>query len=188
MRTWMILPLLLSAVPLTPTLAAAAQPTRSQSPQQFRFPPDRMACPVSLRVDRRAEVISREIDGKAIPTGQGLMLHFGSPFIPSTAGAASDGTTKSKTTVISADITVHGYAGGVVEQPLTIRSSSELTEDFHLTGSATAPLTEKSVWTTKMHGITWIELTRATFSDGSSWQSSVPKECVVEPSLFVLVK
>ena len=188
MRAWMILPLLLSAIPLTPNLAAGAQPARTQSPQQFRFPPDRMACPVNLRVDRRASVISREIDGKAVPTGQGLMLHFGSPLNPYTEGTAPDGATKSKAKVISADLTVHGYAGGVVEQPLTIRTSSEVTEHFHLTGSATAPLIEKSLWTTKMHVITWIELTRVTFSDGSSWQSSVPKECVAEPSLFVLVK
>jgi len=27
-----------------------------------------------------------------------------------------------------------------------------------------------------------------TFSDGSSWQRTIPSECRIEPSLFVLVK
>ena len=192
MRTSMILSLLLCAL-----LLAAALPLAGQSPalnerSQFRFPPDHMACPVDLRADRRAGVISREVDGKTIPTGQGLILHFRTP---SETASTSQENAATPRRVISADITVHGYTGRVIAQPvtagakpLTVGAQSELTEDFHLTGSAANPLTQKAVWTAKIHGITWIELTRVTFSDGSSWQRTIPSECRIEPSLFVLVK
>lgn len=180
MRPSMILPPLLL---FTPLAIAAQQSTTGQTKSQnalpgransrYRMPPDHMACPVNLHVDRRASIISREVDGKSIPTGQGLDLHF---------------FNEPEHSVVSADITVHGYAGGVIEQPLTIRSYSELSEDFHLTGSASQPLADKLIWTAKIRGITWIELTRVLFSDGTSWQRTIPSECRVEPSLFVLVK
>jgi len=182
MRTSMILPLLLSlAMPL------AAQSPVPNARSQYRFPPDRMACPVDLRADRRASGVIREIDGKPIPTGQGLVLHF----------RASDETTTTpqgtvvapRRTVTSADIVVHGHSAAVMAQPLTIPNrATELTETFHLTGSATDPLVEKSLWTSRIHGITWIELTRVTFSDGTSWQRTIPSECRIEPTLFVLVQ
>jgi hypothetical protein len=167
MRTSMILALLLFFA----TVPATAQSTPGHKDSQFRFPSDTMACPVSLRADRRANIVSREVDGKPIPSGQGLMLHF-----------------LSKPAVVSADIIVHGYAGGVIAQPLTVTSQSEVAEKFHLTGSSSDPLIQPSIWTEKIHGITWLELTRVSFSDGTSWSSGVQSKCRIEPSLFVLVK
>jgi hypothetical protein len=180
MRTSMILPILLFA-----TIPAASQqsPT-SRAPSQYRFPADHMACPVELRVDRRASVISREVDGKAIPTGQGLALHFRSPSATTPGGVA---VTPGRI-ITSADITVHGYAGRVIAQPLSADSQAELTESFHLTASRAEPLVDKTLWTARINGITWLELTRVTFADGTSWQSTIPAECRIEPSLFVLVK
>jgi hypothetical protein len=172
MRPSMILPLLLLA-----TLPLNAQRSHDSRPSaQYRLPPDHMACPVDLRVDRRAGVISREVDGKPIPTGQGLALHF---------------VNTAERKVVLADITVHGHSGAAVAQPLTIASANrrgELTEDFHLVGSGSEPLREKTLWTEKIEAITWVELTRVVFSDGTSWQRTIPSECRVEPSLFVLVK
>lgn len=170
MRTSMILPLFLFA-----TLSVTAQQSRtSRAKSQYRFPPDHMACPVDLHVDRRASVISREVDGNAIPTGQGLDLHF-----PKAA----------ERSVVSADITVHGHAGAVIAQPLTITSANpELSEEFHLSSSGNQPLSDKLIWTAKIRGITWIELRRVAFSDGTVWESTIQSECRIEPSLFVLVK
>lgn len=188
MRTPMILSFVLFA-----TLPAAAQqgpaqqpsaqpPTTKQShtstgPMQFRFPPDTMACPVGLRVDRNANVIQREVDGKTIPTGQGATLHF---------------MNSGERRVVEADITIHGHSDRVIaqplKQPLVVNRNNDLTETFHLSGSASDPLIEKKLWTAKIAGITWVELTRVVFSDGTSWNSSVPGECRIEPSLFVLVK
>lgn len=181
MRTSTILPLLLSlALPL------AAQSPLPSARSQYRFPPDRMACPVDLRADRRASVVSREVDGKPVPTGQGLVLHFRAF---SSSSTTSEGTTVTPARAItSADIVVHGRSAAVIAQPLTIPNrANELTETFHLTGTATEPLLEKSLWTSRIHGITWIELTRVTFSDGTSWERSISSECRIEPSLFVLV-
>lgn len=170
MQTSMILPLFLFA-----TLMATAQQSLSgRAKSQYHFPPDHMACPVDLHVDRRASVISREVDGKAIPTGQGVDLHF-----PKSAERG----------VVSADITVHGHAGAVIAQPLTIKSANpELTEDFHITGSGSQALSDKLIWTAKIRGITWVELRRVVFYDGTTWQSTISSECRIEPSLFVLVK
>jgi hypothetical protein len=161
------------AVLLTATFPLAAQSNSGHAPSQFRLPSTPTACPVGLRADRRASVVSREVDGKPIPTGQGIVLHF-----LNTAGRR----------VVAADITVYGYSGGVIEQPLTVNSARGLSEEFHLTGSAAQPLVEPAIWTAKIHGITWVELTRVTFSDGTSWQRSAPSDCRIEPSLFVLVK
>lgn len=170
MRPSMILALFLFAsLPIT-----AQQSPTGHARSQYRFPPDHMACPVDLHVDRRASVISREVDGKAIPTGQGLDLHF-----PKAA----------ERRVTSADITVHGHAGAVIAQPLTVHSANpELTEDFHLTSSGSQALTDKLIWTARISGITWVELRRVAFSDGTTWERSIASECRIEPSLFVLVK
>ena len=179
MRAPMILPLFLFAtLPVAAQQPSAQPPATKQShtstgPMQFRFPPDTMACPVGLRVDRNANVIQREVDGKTIPTGKGATLHFMSP---------------TERRVVEADITVHGYSGRVIAQPLTVNWNNDVTETFHLSGSASDPLIEKKLWTAKIAGITWLELTRVVFSDGTSWHSSVPGECRIEPSLFVLVK
>lgn len=168
MRSSMLVALLSSiAFPLAAQVTAA--PSGDQ-PMVVRAP---SACPVGLRADRRAGVISREVDGKVIPTGQGVFLHFMSP--PARR-------------VIAADITVYGYSGGVIAQPLNVNSAKEISEEFHLTGSATEPLLQSAIWTAKIHGITAVELTRVTFSDGATWQRSAPSECRIEPSLFVLVK
>lgn len=170
MRLSMILPVfLLAAVP-----AISQQTPSKHARSQYRFPPDRMACPVELHVYRRAGLISREVDGKAIPTGQGLDLHFAN---------------RPERSVVSADLTVHGRTGAVTAQPLTIYSSKpELAEDFHLIGSVSQPLTDKLIWTARISGITWVELRRVVFSDGATWERSIPNECRIEPSLFVLVK
>jgi hypothetical protein len=168
MRSSMILTLLLSV-----TLPLAAQSNTGHSRSQFRLPSTPTACPVGLRADRRATIVSREVDGKPIPTGQGVVLHF---------------LNAPERQVVAADITVYGYSGGVIAQPLTVNSSRGLSEEFHLTGSAAQPLVQPAIWTEKIHGITWVELTRVTFSDGTSWQRSAPNDCRIEPSLFVLVK
>lgn len=174
MRTSLILPLLLSALPLAPPISAQVE-----SSSQLRMPPEHIACPVNLRAERRQTVVSREVDGKTIPTGQGLTLHFGSASEPSSARH-----------LVSADITVYGYSSKAIKQllPLQSRPEADLKEEFHLAGSSSAPLIEKTLWTSKIHGITSIELTRVSFSDGSSWQSTIPRECTIEPNPFVLVK
>ena len=77
MRFSLLLPLTLSAA-----LAAGAQ--QQQSPSQYRLPGENQACPVSLHADRRANVVTREVDGKSIPTGQGLDLRFSSPTLTMT--------------------------------------------------------------------------------------------------------
>jgi len=181
MRASRILPLLLSVVAMaSPAAAQVESTTQPRMPaKHMAWPPEHMACPVDLRADRRGDAVTREVNGKSIPTGAGLVLHF----------RASNATAPRKQ-VIAADITVYGYSAKAMERllPIQSRPATDLKEDFHLAGSASAPLIEKSVWTAKINGIASIELTRVEFSDGSTWERTIPKECVVEPNPFMLVK
>lgn len=174
MRASRILPLLFSVVAM-----AAPAPAQVESSTQLRMPAEHMACPVEMRADRRGSVVTREVDRKMIPTGEGLVLHFRAA--PSMA---------SRKQVISADITVYGYSSKAMERMLPVQSrpATDLKEDFHFSGSGSAPLTETSLWTAKIRSVASIELTRVEFSDGSTWERTIPRECVVEPNPFVLVK
>src|ERR1039458_4242007 len=64
---------------------------------------------------------------------------------------------------------------------------AEVTQTFHLTASSGAPLLHSSVWTECMIMINWVELTRVQFADGTTWQSSAPRQCGAAPSLYVPV-
>jgi hypothetical protein len=60
-------------------------------------------------------------------------------------------------------------------------------EIFHLTGSLENPLLHPAIRTKDMTAITWVELTKLVLADGTTWESSTPGECVIQPSLYVPV-
>jgi hypothetical protein len=86
--------------------------------------------------------------------------------------------------IVSADIVVHGYPPTTRAIPATPSAPKEVTESFHLAPDADQPLLHTSVWTA-MTAIRWVELTRLDYADGTSWQSSTPRECTAAPSLYV---
>jgi len=95
--------------------------------------------------------------------------------------------TKPITQIVSADIVVHGFAPTAHIIPATLSAPTEITETFHLTPAAGEPLLHSSVWTKSMSPVSWVELTRLDYADGTSWQSSTPRQCSATPSLYVLV-
>jgi hypothetical protein len=131
------------------------------------------ACPVGFSVDRKPDgaVIWTNSPHLREPHGQGLALTFARP----------------ATQIASADIVVHGYPATLHIILATPSAPAEITETFHLTASAGLPLLHPSVWTQRMVVVSWVELTRVQFADGTTWQSSAPRQCGASPSLYVPV-
>jgi hypothetical protein len=89
--------------------------------------------------------------------------------------------------IVSADIVVHGYTASARIVPAAPAASGEVSEKFHAAASAEHPLLRSNLWPAHMAVISWVELTRLDYTDGTSWQSSTPRQCSAAPSLFVLV-
>ena len=152
------------------TLAAQSAPGTRPVYVQLHSP---AACPVGFSVDRKPDGAIIWTKGPHLPAphGQGLDIIFAKP----------------KAQIASADIVVHGYPAALHIIPATPSAPSEITETFHLTAADDQPLLHPSVWTAHMVAISWVELTRLDYTDGASWQSSIPRQCSATPSLFVLV-
>ena len=131
------------------------------------------ACPVGFSVDRKPDgaVIWTNSPHLRQPHGQGLDLNFAKP----------------ATQIVSADIVVHGYLPTTHIIPATPSLPAEATETFHLAASDGQPLLHPSVWTQHMVVVSWVDLTSIDFADGTTWQSSTPRQCSAAPSLYVPV-
>ena len=156
-----------------PTALASAQ--ASLSFPLYIAPPASQSCPVKLTATRKSGFQLHSVEsGKAI-LGQQLRLSFGSA-----AGTA----------ILKADLIVHGartsgHEGLLLTRQLGISRSTS--ESVQLTGTASAPLQSPMLSTKDMTAISWIEVARLEFADGSVWQSSEKSRCVAAPSLMVLV-
>jgi hypothetical protein len=90
--------------------------------------------------------------------------------------------------MVSADVTVHGYPPTTHIIPAAPYLPAEVTETFRITADSGKALLRSSVWTERMIMINWVELTRVDYADGTSWQSSAPRQCGAAPSLYLPVK
>ena len=88
--------------------------------------------------------------------------------------------------IVAADLVVHGYAVGTRFIPAT-SVAHEIAESFHLDAVGGYPLVDSPIRTTHIAMVTWLELTRIQFADGSTWEPSAGSRCSAAPSLFVLV-
>ena len=166
----MIFAVLLSAT----TLAAQ---TSGNSPTVLVEPPMTRACPVLFSVDRVPDGSVILTDGAPAPHRQGLTLTFRGP---AATGAA--------TQIVAADISLHFYPATVRAIPAVqgAQGRAEPPQTFHLTVT-NGLLQHSSIWTDHIAPVSWVELTHVEFADGTTWQSSSPRQCGVAPSLFVLV-
>ena len=154
----------------------AAQTSTGNAPAVFVKPPVAQACPVQLFVDRKPDGAIVKTDGSPVSHGQGLDIAFakyGNPIRQ----------------VNSADITVHFYPAAAHAIPATpsAANGAPVTETFHLSGSTGKPILRTSIWTKHPGIVSWVELTHLEFADGTSWQSSAPRQCGAAPNLYVLV-
>jgi hypothetical protein len=163
----MILVVLLSSASL------AAQTSTGNSPTILVQPPSSHACPVVLSVDRVLNGAVVLTNGAPAPHRQGLTLTF---------------FQRPAQQIVAADVTVYFYPASVRAIPAApgAKDRAESPQTFHL-GSASGPLQHSSIWTDYTAPVSWVELTRLEYADGTTWQSSAPRQCGAEPSLFVLV-
>lgn len=161
----MIFVLLLSSATLT------AQTSTGNNPAVLVKPPIAQSCPVGFSVDRVPQGAVVRTKEEQAPRGQGLNLTFAKPTAQ----------------IVSADIIVHGYPARARVIPATPPVPSEVTESFHLTASTDQPLLHSTIWTNRMILANWVELKHLEYADGTTWQSSAPRQCAASPSLFVLV-
>jgi hypothetical protein len=161
----MIFFLLLSSATLT------AQTSTGNNPAVLVKPPIAQSCPVQFSVDRVPGGAFIKTNGAPAPRGQGLNIKFAKPTAQ----------------IVSADIVVHGYPAKARVIPATPPVPSEVTESFHLTASTDQPLLHSTIWTNRMILANWVELKRLEYADGTTWQSSAPRQCSASPSLFLLV-
>jgi hypothetical protein len=99
-------------------------------------------------------------------------------------------TSSSGSAIVKADILVHGAKTFGHEGLLLTGSTSATrndTESIQIAGTAGAPLLHPVIWTKAMTAISWLELTRLEFADGTVWQASAESRCTAAPSLLVLV-
>ncbi len=162
----MFLMVLLSGV------GAAAQGTAGTTAAVFTDPPASQSCPVNFSVERKSNSGLIAVNRGDEVRGQGLRV--------SLVGAALD--------VLTAEITVHGMtAGGILPAASQTQQGREATETFELNANGGATLAHSSVWTKKLTAVTWVELTRLVYANGTTWQPSQASRCSAAPSLLVLV-
>jgi hypothetical protein len=95
---------------------------------------------------------------------------------------------QSPSAIVGVDLTVHGVGMSARITPAAQSSrASELSETFHLSGSAAKPVLGSALSTQRPMIITWVELTRIEYANGASWQKSSTSRCAAAPGLYVLV-
>lgn len=164
-----------SAAALSAQSAAPAAP--SAAPTIYNLPPTTAGCPIGYAVDR---------------TGSGQLLEAGARSGEHTAPLAGQTVeisfTRSPAAIVAVDLLLHGTGPGTRMIPAgELTPAVDLTESFHLTGTAAAPLLKSPVQAKRPMMITSVELTRIVYANGTVWQSSAASHCAVAPSLFVPV-
>lgn len=164
----MILTLLMS------TVSMAAQTNAGITSTVFIRPPASESCPVRFSAERRSIPAMKNVGNVGAHPGQGLQINF-VPF-PATA-------------ILKADITVHGASPRlhIIAASTAAANRDDAIETFRLAGSAEGPLLHSSVWTNEIVAISWVELTRVEYADGSMWHTSPQSRCTATPSLLLLV-
>jgi hypothetical protein len=154
--------------------AVYAQTTAGSTATIFVSPPASESCPVNFSVKRSSH------------SGMVMVKPNGAVF---TQGLQIDFLKSPETEILKADITVHGMSARGHMMPAASRASrpDDASETFVLTPGAGLPLLHSSISTKKISAITWVELTRIDYANGTTWQASPESRCTAAPSLFVLV-
>jgi hypothetical protein len=152
----------------------AAQSTPNRTAAVFTTPPTSESCPVNFSVERKPNSGMVMVKGAAASHGQGLQINFIA--LPESA-------------ILKVHITVHGMTPGVRVIPASSRIATrdDATETFVLSAEPDSPLLHPAIWTKRLNAVTWVELTRIEYANGTTWQASQQSRCAAAPSLLVLV-
>jgi len=140
----------------------------------FTVGPVSESCPVDFFVSRiSAPAVMVAKEGKSSHSGPGLKMNL----------AGSDASE-----VVRATVIVYGSSKQTRLAPATINPDADMTETFELRSDAGAQsLLHSAVWLKKMSAVSWVDLTKIEYADGSVWHASSISQCRAAPSMFVLV-
>ena len=149
-----------------------AQTSAGSTATIFVSPPASEACPVNFAVKRSSHSGLVMVKPNGAGFTQGLQIDF-----------------LKSPEILRANLTVHGMSARGHMMPAASRASrpDDASETFVLTPGAGLPLLHSSITTKKISAITWVELTRIDYANGTTWQASPESRCTAAPSLFVLV-
>ena len=89
--------------------------------------------------------------------------------------------------IVEADITVHGMEFRPRIIGASTNDAEDLPEEFVLKGTAEAPVELSSVLLQRLGTVSWVELTRVVYFDGTTWAPFGSTHCTARPSMMVLV-
>jgi hypothetical protein len=130
------------------------------------------ACPVGFRAEVDPRLTLREVrNGKQAAYSTLVQLRFDA--------------TPAKKSIVSANVTAHGFAPA--SKFLLVQQTPEdnRTQAFELKGgSSTAGLVRTEVDVTAVPFVRWVELNQVTFADGTVWHPAAGLVCKAELSRF----
>ena len=129
------------------------------------------ACPVGFSVER-----------KSTP---GLQAARNAGAEPRQALDVSLRTNERK--IVEADVTVHGMAFRPRIIGASTNEAEDTPEEFVLRGTPDAPIELSSISLQRLGTVSWVELTRLVYSDGTTWVPVGNTHCTTRPSMLVLV-
>lgn len=140
----------------------------------FTVGPVSESCPVDFFVSRiSAPAVMVAKEDKSSHSGPGLKMNL-----------AGSGASE----VVKATVIVYGSSKQARLTPATANPNADMTETFELRSDARArSLLHSSVWLKKMSAVSWVDLTKIEYADGSVWHASSISQCRAAPSMLVLV-
>lgn len=155
-------------------LASAGLSAQTQyrlPPVPFMGAPVAGGCPVGFSVERSSAMglVATKKGATEGRSSQALEIKLGG---------------KDAAAMVSAVVTVHGHSAKL--RVLPVGSGSDASESFQITGEA-ASLLIREIWMHRVNTVSWVDLNRVEYADGSVWQASVNARCRVVPSNFLLV-
>jgi hypothetical protein len=146
----------------------------------------------TLQLSNQVKALDAELSTKRVELSQ-LSVAIGKDQISNNSGNPVGQNVQisfkqSPSAIVGVDLTVHGVTMSAHMTPAAQPSrESELSEVFHLSGSAGEPVLESALSTQRPMIITSVELSRIEYASGAFWQKSSTSRCSAAPSLFVLV-
>ena len=161
----------LIAMMLLASAGLSAQTHRRIPPVPFMGAPATGGCPIGFSVERRSAT-------GLVETKEAAEKHRGRSALEVKLGG------KGAAEIVSAEVTVHGYSAKL--RVLPVGTESDASERFTISGAA-AELLVREIWMHRVNTVSWVDLDKVAYADGTVWQASANARCKAVPSNFLLV-
>jgi hypothetical protein len=161
----------LIAVMLLASAGLVAQTNRRITAVPFMGAPVAGGCPVGFSVERRSAA-------EVVETKEAAEKHRGRSALEVKLGG------KGAAEIVSAEVTVYGHSAKL--RVLPVGAAADASERFTISGAAAALLV-REIRMHKVNTVSWVDLDKVEYADGSVWQASANARCKAVPSNFLLV-